>query len=354
MSEDKIGEILEQSKDQIQNSLKAVNERVLKEFQQLKSLTSAVSAEEKSMQPAPLLAAFREIAATSTQADTLRLLVSHVATYAPRTLLLIKKSGNVHGWAGDGFSPEFMRSGLKKVVWPVTSYPELNAVVSDRHALVRNFNEIGDLADKIAGFDGFQPFKSCFFPLIVKNKVAGIIYIDSGSEPQLNNQEVVEMLCYVAGLELTMITAKLKQVEKREQGSSQRSSAKPVAAATNQRAEPTFDPPPPSEFTSQKVAAAEFDTTGSGESENPGVKKAKRVARVLVSDLKLYNEEAVSAGRKNHDLYNRLRDDIDRSFRHYEERVAGLVANSDTNYFKEEIIRQLGDGDPKQVGPLPF
>jgi len=102
------------------------------------------------------------------------------------------------------------------------------------------------------------------------------------------------------------------------------------------------------------VAAAEFDTTGSGESENPGVKKAKRVARVLVSDLKLYNEEAVSAGRKNHDLYNRLRDDIDRSFRHYEERVAGLVANSDTNYFKEEIIRQLGDGDPKQVGPLPF
>ena len=354
MSEDKIGEILEQSKGQIQSSLKAVNERILKEFQQLKSLTSAASQGVEGPNPGVLLAAFREFAATTSQADTLRLLVSHVSNYVPRSLLLIKKSGNVHGWAGDGFGTEFMRSGVKKVVWPIDSYPELKAVVGDRRALIRDFSEIGDLSNKIAGFDDYQPFKSCFFPLIVKNKVAGVLYVDSGSEPLLKNGELVEMFCYIAGLELSMITAKLKQKDKRQTAGSPKPADKQVEAAKNQQPEPSFDPPPPSEFKSQKVATPEFDTTGSGAEDDPSIKKAKRVARVLVSDLKLYNEDAVVAGKKNHDLYNRLREDIDRSYKHYEERVAGLVPNNEINFFKEEIIRQLGDGDASTVGPMPF
>ena len=92
----------------------------------------------------------------------------------------------------------------------------------------------------------------------------------------------------------------------------------------------------------------------SGGGEDPGIKKARRVARVLVSDLKLYNERAVTEGARKGDLYNRLRDDLDRSYKHYQERVAGIIPENEINFFKEELIRQLGDGDPQRIGPMPF
>src|SRR5262249_23943555 len=61
---------------------------------------------------------------------------------------------------------------------------------------------------------------------------------------------------------------------------------------------------------------------------------AKRFARLLVSEIKLYNEAQVSAGREKKDLYDRLKDDIERSRRMYQERVPQHI-HTTTNYFYE-------------------
>lgn len=96
-----------------------------------------------------------------------------------------------------------------------------------------------------------------------------------------------------------------------------------------------------------------FTPPGGGGDEDPGIKKAKRVARVLVSDLKLYNEQAVAAAQNSNDLYNRIKEDVDRSYQHYRERTNGLVPDG-TNYFKMEMVRQLGNGNAAVLGSLPF
>jgi hypothetical protein len=61
--------------------------------------------------------------------------------------------------------------------------------------------------------------------------------------------------------------------------------------------------------------------------------EARRLARLLVSEIKLYNEDEVLAGRSTHDIYERLREDIDRSRLMYEERIPPRVVKS-TSYFR--------------------
>jgi hypothetical protein len=76
---------------------------------------------------------------------------------------------------------------------------------------------------------------------------------------------------------------------------------------------------------------------------------AKRFARLLVSEIKLYNEHHVVGGRENRDLYLRLKRDIDRSREMYEKRVSPQVSRK-IDYFHDEIIRILGDNDPSTLG----
>ena len=76
---------------------------------------------------------------------------------------------------------------------------------------------------------------------------------------------------------------------------------------------------------------------------------AKRFARLLVSEIKLYNEAKVQQGRQQGGIYKMLRDDIERSRQLYSERVSSDIRDA-TNYFHEELIRILGDGDAEALG----
>jgi hypothetical protein len=76
---------------------------------------------------------------------------------------------------------------------------------------------------------------------------------------------------------------------------------------------------------------------------------ARRFARLLVSELKLYNEQAVVEGRRHGDIYQRLKQDIDRSREIYNRRVpAGVTRRSD--YFHEEMVKLLAEGDSASLG----
>lgn len=83
--------------------------------------------------------------------------------------------------------------------------------------------------------------------------------------------------------------------------------------------------------------------------ENALHEEARRLARLLVSEIKLYNEEQVEEGRRHRDLYLRLKEDIDRSRQIYDERVHESVRGT-ADYFQQELIRSLAGGDPRALG----
>ena len=77
--------------------------------------------------------------------------------------------------------------------------------------------------------------------------------------------------------------------------------------------------------------------------------EARRLARLLVSEIKLYNEEQVEEEHRNRDLYERLKEDIDRSRQVYDERVEPRILRS-TDYFYQELVRILAARDSRALG----
>jgi len=71
---------------------------------------------------------------------------------------------------------------------------------------------------------------------------------------------------------------------------------------------------------------------------------ARRYARLLVSEIKLYHEPAVIEGRRDRDLAARLGGEIARARALYEERVPPHVRRR-ADHFRDELVRTLADGD---------
>ena len=94
---------------------------------------------------------------------------------------------------------------------------------------------------------------------------------------------------------------------------------------------------------------AELPVEVSGDEERRLHQDARRFARLLISEIKLYNEQKVSEGRMEHDLYDRLREYIDRSREMYDKRVKSEVA-SRYDYFHGELVNTLAEGDVSKLG----
>jgi hypothetical protein len=97
-------------------------------------------------------------------------------------------------------------------------------------------------------------------------------------------------------------------------------------------------------------AAPETPLTSSASPEDQDVhRKAQRFARLLVDEIKLYNQAKVAEGRKNNNLYDRLKEAIEKSRATYQKRYGNTVAAS-ANYFQHEIIRSLAEDDLSIMG----
>jgi hypothetical protein len=86
-----------------------------------------------------------------------------------------------------------------------------------------------------------------------------------------------------------------------------------------------------------------------GEDERRLHNDARRFARLLVSEIKLYNEQKVKEGRDSSDLYERLKEAIDRSREMYDKRVQPPVA-AKFDYFHYELVNTLAEGDDNKLG----
>src|SRR5262249_32422351 len=78
-------------------------------------------------------------------------------------------------------------------------------------------------------------------------------------------------------------------------------------------------------------------------------RKAQRFARLLMDEIKLYNQAKVAEGRKKKDLYDRLKEDIEKSRATYQKRYGNTVAAS-ADYFSNEVVRSLAEDDASLLG----
>ena len=78
---------------------------------------------------------------------------------------------------------------------------------------------------------------------------------------------------------------------------------------------------------------------------------AQRLARVLISEIKLYYMDKINGrdASETQNIYDLLKDPIDKSRQHYRQRVGTEVSMPD--YFHGELVKTLCEGDASRLGP---
>lgn len=110
-------------------------------------------------------------------------------------------------------------------------------------------------------------------------------------------------------------------------------------------AEPPIAPPPVKSYRERSLDLP-IDVA---EDERRPHSDARRFARLLVSEIKLYNEQKVVDGRESGDIYEMLKEAIDRSREMYEKRVQPDVS-ARFDYFHYELVNNLAEGDEEKLG----
>jgi hypothetical protein len=121
-----------------------------------------------------------------------------------------------------------------------------------------------------------------------------------------------------------------------------------AAAATAVAQSPALDTPTAAPVTVAAGEAAPAATMAVPEDQEIQ-RKAQRFARLLVDEIKLYNQAKVAEGRKNKDLYDRLKETIEKSRATYQKRYGNTVAGS-AKYFEDELLRSLAEDDASVMG----
>ncbi len=126
----------------------------------------------------------------------------------------------------------------------------------------------------------------------------------------------------------------------------------PIAPAPPKAAAPP-PPPPPPPLAEPKAAApapppAAKPPEAPAPAGSPEEEKAKRLARIIVSDIALYNADSIKEGIQKGNFYELLKRDIEEGYKLFKERVPAPIRESH-DYLKD-ALEQLVANKKKELG----
>jgi hypothetical protein len=101
------------------------------------------------------------------------------------------------------------------------------------------------------------------------------------------------------------------------------------------------------------AANGEFDVSQLPAEEQELHRRANRVAKVSMQDIKMLRPEQVRLGREHKDICIRLKDDIEKAHREYDRRFKPIMEHP-VDYFYRWLVEILADGDASCLGEYPY
>jgi hypothetical protein len=389
-------ETLVRALDELQETVARYDERI-DEGEIGRAMSEVVSAQPPAAPTGPgldrLKASLAAIEKGSSLSEVLTYLVNEVSQHVERAAMFIVKGPSAIGWYARGFDgpPET----IKQVNIPLAADTVFRPVHNQRQTLRVALASSPGTVEALARLGG-RPRGALAVPLILRDKLAAILYCDTVKEQVPDGvADLVELLVLFSGKIVDVISVAPKAAVGRttssgtsvERAAAIRSGGDEVRERAGVPLRPQSQPdrtpaPAPATSTSpdessstimfnpgavaqvRAAAAAAAATparpaTGAHPAApavlTPEAQKAhedaKRFARLVVSEIKLYNETKVNEGRRAKDLYERLKEDVERGRQMYMDRVAAPIRET-TNYFYDELVRILAGGDPSALGPM--
>ena len=262
--------------------------------------------------------------------DTLMTLVTGATgagQEAARAGVLLVQGGRVRGWRFAGFPPSFDGSqldlplGKSGIIGHAVEHQRAAASASDGPA--PPFAALSNGGEALA------------IPMALAGEVVAVLYVEHGrSEPGTRNLDnsTLEVLARHAARALEALTAF--------------KTAGSIARADAGAARPVEN--------IEHVERVADGTNGGGSrgltSEDED-QAARRYARLVISEIKLYHEDAVAEGRRDRNLATRLGGEIARARALYEERVPVHLRGA-AEHFHAELVRTLAGGDASLFEPV--
>ena len=323
---------------------------------------------------ANLLKAIAAIQSGTTQREILRTLLDNTVRYSGRGALFVVKAGAATGWQGRGFDKDGDDTIKDFALNVSTGVPE--QALRSRMPFSGATRDIDP--EFVAKFGAPADDHVLVLPLLLKEKVAALVYADAGADGGGKlDAAAVELLVLATSAWLEVASLR-KQAHKEESTDaagekteitpppSAPAHSDPFAAHAPKHLAPEPEPvPPPPAVVEQPVAVAQTERVVAAAAAAPAPatdafanlspedadvhRKAHRFARLLVDEIKLYNQVKVSEGRKNRDLYDRLKEDIEKSRITYQKRYGNTAAGG-ADYFGQELVRSLAEDDTSIMG----
>ena len=263
-----------------------------------------------------LVDAFRAIDRGRSLGEILDALVTCAGREAGRAGLLLAR-GDLRGWRFTGFDPPFEAS-------TIVLSPENSGIIGEAARTRATVSADANGGPSAPAFAALQNGRqSLAVPVMMSGEVVAVLYADQGvsdrDEPRsLTWADTLELMARHAARCLESVTA-LKTVRVLTERPEISRAASPA---------PTDRP---------ALTAHDEDDA------------ARRYAKLLVSEIKLYHEAAVTAGRQERDLATRLAVEIERARVLYEQRIPSEL-RTHRDHFHDELVRTLAAGDASLLG----
>jgi hypothetical protein len=138
----------------------------------------------------------------------------------------------------------------------------------------------------------------------------------------------------------------------------------PTPMARSAAPAPRVEPPPAPSFEEEAELElvepapsgdfeGEFDVNRLSPEEQELHRRANRVAKVSMQDIKMLRPELVRLGRENRDICIRLKDDIEKAHREYDRRFKPIMDHP-VDYFYRWLVEILAEGDAHALGEYPY
>ncbi len=296
-----------------------------------------------------------QMSTSSDQAGLLGRMMDSAASLAPRAALLVVKNDSFIGWSARGMDAAFNARALRI---PTASDTLLAQSLVDCATVLELHGEREGNEELTGQMGSSAPRSMMAAPLWVRDRVAALLYADSGEEEEIQSPEAIGLIATLASLALESLPMRSKHPRPRK--------AAPAIHSPDSRIEPSraaaatiaLDDVAGASMPQASAARSALLRTAAGEPA-PGDEEirsahrdAQRFARLLASEILLYNEAQIEEGRLSKDLYERFKEDIERSREMYEQRVSPRLSGA-ADYFREELVRVLAGGDESAIN-LPW
>jgi hypothetical protein len=376
-------EQLSQSLKSLQNEhrqLEAVASQMLKPVE--KSADDADGT--NSCSPSGILAGVRRIAAATHAGQILEALAEDTARMGLRAVVFDVRGRVAWGASAAGYGQELSANILRSLVISLNQDGPFSQAFASRQTVEAGAADLEKNPNVLATLSPCANARIFLIPVRSADSVVAVLYAETGERRNSALLDSLEVLAEFAGAQidrLLVVNGDLAPVGKAlgiadaENATEQADGDKAKAAPPEATASPKIPAAVMSEAITagpgglqvqagealtaslatttpaEELAAAPevVDTPHQKEEEEKVLRNARRFSKLLISEIELYNRNTLEEGRRNKDIYQRLKKDIDRSRETYEKRFAHTVAKQ-SDYFYEELVETLAENDPLLLG----